>query len=407
MGDIVRKLKSGQFVGWYVRYRDLDGRRKQRASHQPTKALARRFLLEVEGRVARGTVGIPEPTPDAPTVEALCARWLGEYRNPKIKDLGRYRAHSAIGLRRLLPYLGKVRLSALGPRELERARDLLAGAYPAANTQRASFRPLSAALTWAVREGLIAQNPVRGLPLPPRVQSLEYLSASDAARLLQVAHARAQAGRGALGLQAWSHFVAVALALHTGLRRGEIMGLRWSAIDLPAQQLTVAHSFGTLPKGGQPRHLRVPGALIPLLFQWRSRCPSTPEGVLCPARYCGDWRMSCGRSDHGLKALLRAAGCPPLRRGWHSLRHTFASMFIRSGGNLCALQKILGHYDVKMTLTYAHLAPDFLAQDMERIHYSVASIAAAVGELVVPRNGQVPDITASLDQSVDVPQKEC
>src|SRR4051812_44094363 len=118
MGDIVRKLKNGRFVGWYVRYRDLDGRRKQRASHQPTKALARRFLLEVEGRVARGAVGIPEPTPDAPTVADLCARWLGEYRNPKVKDLGRYRAHSAIGLRRLLPYLSKVRLSALGPREL-------------------------------------------------------------------------------------------------------------------------------------------------------------------------------------------------------------------------------------------------------------------------------------------------
>jgi site-specific recombinase XerD len=79
--------------------------------------------------------------------------------------------------------------------------------------------------------------------------------------------------------------------------------------------------------------------------------------------------MSRGRSDHGLKALLAAAGCPPLRRGWHALRHTFASAFIRSGGHLLALQQILGHRDVKMTQIYAHLAPDFLARDMERIRY--------------------------------------
>ena len=43
MGDIVRKQKNGKFIGWYVRYIDLDGRRKQRASHQPTWALARRL----------------------------------------------------------------------------------------------------------------------------------------------------------------------------------------------------------------------------------------------------------------------------------------------------------------------------------------------------------------------------
>lgn len=371
MGDIVRKCKNGRFVGWYVRYIDSDGRRKQRASHQPSRALARRFLLEIEGRLARGAIGIPERAPAALTVEALCARWLDEHANPKIKDPRRYQKHSRLGLRRILPYIGTLPAGQLTPRDIERARDRLMGAYPAANTVRASLRPLSAALSWAVRTGLVAHNPVRGVALPPRVQSLEYLTAGDAASLLQAAQERARgyAERGALGLQAYSHFLALALALHTGLRRGELMGLRWSDVDLDAQRLTVARSFATLPKGGRSRHLRIPAALVPLLVQWRPHCPATAEGVVCPARAAGRWRMSSGRSDHGLKALLRAAGCPPLRRGWHSLRHTFASMFIRAGGNLVALQKILGHTDMKMTLAYAHLAPDFLAQDMERIHY--------------------------------------
>jgi integrase len=108
--------------------------------------------------------------------------------------------------------------------------------------------------------------------------------------------------------------------------------------------------------------------------------------------------MSCGRSDHGLKALLRAADCPALRRGWHSLRHTFASMFLRAGGNLCALQKILGHCDVKMTLTYAHLAPDFLAEDLERIVYPVVSSGSPPSVLGAQRISQVSIFASSLDQ---------
>jgi site-specific recombinase XerD len=44
----------------------------------------------------------------------------------------------------------------------------------------------------------------------------------------------------------------------------------------------------------------------------------------------------------------------------HVLRHTFAAHFMMSGGNILALQKILGHHDIKMTMRYAHIAPDHL-----------------------------------------------
>jgi site-specific recombinase XerD len=59
-----------------------------------------------------------------------------------------------------------------------------------------------------------------------------------------------------------------------------------------------------------------------------------------------------------------------VERPWHLLRHTFASHFVMSGGNILALQKILGHSDVKMTMIYAHLAPDYLGQEMERVSYA-------------------------------------
>jgi len=124
MGDIVKKLKNGQ-ASWYIRYKDVDGVRRHRASHQPTKEAARRYLLEVEGRIARGLVGIPEPAPSAPTVSALCQRFLTEYSRPKIKDLARYRAAVSTGINRLLPLLGKLRADLVQSTDVIKARDTL------------------------------------------------------------------------------------------------------------------------------------------------------------------------------------------------------------------------------------------------------------------------------------------
>ncbi len=71
-------------------------------------------------------------------------------------------------------------------------------------------------------------------------------------------------------------------------------------------------------------------------------------------------------SDHGLPQILRAAGCRALR-GWHGLRHTFASLYVMSGGSLLALKEILGHSNPRTSMIYAHLAPDYLGNEMNRL----------------------------------------
>lgn len=71
----------------------------------------------------------------------------------------------------------------------------------------------------------------------------------------------------------------------------------------------------------------------------------------------------------GLPELLAKAGCPSLERPWHALRHTFASHYIMGGGNILALQKILGHADIKHTLIYAHLASEYLGAEMDRVKF--------------------------------------
>ncbi len=115
MGDIVRWAGGGKFLGWYIRYRDVDGQSRQKASHQPTKALAGRMLLEIEARVARGMVGIPEAAPkvEPMSVAALCERFLGEFASPRVKDLGRYRSGARTALNRVLRHIGHLQLSSV------------------------------------------------------------------------------------------------------------------------------------------------------------------------------------------------------------------------------------------------------------------------------------------------------
>lgn len=367
MGDIVRRVSRGRFVGWYIRYKDVDGRRRQRASHQPTRALAARMLLEIEARVARGRVGIPEPAPAAApmSVAQLCARFLGEFASPRIKDLDRYRSGARTALGRVLPYLGQLPLAELGRSDIEKARDAIARRFKP-NTVRASLAPLGAALTWAVKQGLLDKNPARGIELPRRELSTEHLSSEEAARLLAEAERRA---RDSDSPTWWSRLVAVSLALRLGLRRGEIFGLRWPDIDLQAARLTVRRSYRLAPKSGKARHLPVPSAVAALLLKWQKRCPASAQQLVCPVRYAGRWGMSSRRATHGLAVMLRAAGCKPLARGFHALRHTFASQFIMAGGSLATLQKLLGHSTIEMTLVYSHLAPEFVAIEVERLKY--------------------------------------
>lgn len=373
MGDIVRMVRKGRFLGWYVRYKDLDGKRKQRASHQPTKDLARRFLVEIEARIARGLVGIPEPAPPAPTVSEVVERFLNEYRRPKIKDIQKYRATARTALNRVLPRLGKLRLDAVTVMHVQRVRDELLASF-AQNSARVSMAHLGTVLGWAVRQGLIAKNPAQGLEQPRRVESIEYLNRAEISRLLELTGRRATES-----LEGKLVHTFVRVALFTGMRKGEIFALRWNQdVDLETRRLTVARSFRGLPKGGKQRHLKIPLAVLPDLREWAKTGPKTQEGLVFPVpkKICRPnrdgyapavWGMAAPREMLGLPELMAEAGIRKLARPLHSLRHSFAAQFLMQGGHLLSLKACLGHADIAETMVYAHLAPDFLDGEFDRI----------------------------------------
>ncbi len=146
----------------------------------------------------------------------------------------------------------------------------------------------------------------------------------------------------------------VLVALHTGLRRGELMALGKDAVDLQGRRIHVRRNyhrgrFGT-PKSGLSREVPLSEtATRALAAHTHSR---SDDLVFCdeqgrpfhPTRMRSELRRICKRA--GLRRI-----------GWHVLRHTFASHLVMRGVALAVVQKLMGHSSIVVTQRYAHLAP--------------------------------------------------
>jgi integrase len=162
-----------------------------------------------------------------------------------------------------------------------------------------------------------------------------------------------------------------ATAVFTGMREGELAGLRWDDVDFDKRLITVQRSFDGPTKAEDVRYVPILDALLPTLRAWRLRCPGT---VVFPNRD-GNMLQPSGRVfQEVLHRVLARSGLPErVRRGrsrpyivFHDLRHTFASHWVMAGGDVFKLQKILGHKTVQMTMRYAHLAPNAFVEDHAR-----------------------------------------
>jgi len=174
-------------------------------------------------------------------------------------------------------------------------------------------------------------------------------------------------------------------AVYTGLRAGELAGLHWADVDLESRLITVQRSFEGPTKADDVRYVPILDPLLPLLRSWRLRHP----GRLVFTNRDGGMLAPSGRIFQEVfhRALIAAGFTRTDRQGklraairFHDLRHTFASHWVKSGGDLFKLQKILGHKTVQMTMRYAHLQPTAFAEDLGRL--GPARSAQAVVPLV-------------------------
>jgi integrase len=145
----------------------------------------------------------------------------------------------------------------------------------------------------------------------------------------------------------------VITALNTGMRVGEILGLRWDEVDFDRGQILVRTS-----KNGEPRHVEMNGLLADTLRQMQRR----PQNPYVFGSRDGNPYADIRKS---FKSALAASGIAEFR--FHDLRHTFASHLVMNGVDLMTVKELLGHKTIQMTLRYSHLSQGHKKKAVEAI----------------------------------------
>ncbi len=142
----------------------------------------------------------------------------------------------------------------------------------------------------------------------------------------------------------------IILALNTGMRRGEIFNLTWADVELEGDKprLTIR---GAGAKSGHTRHIPLNAAALGALTGWKAQ--TTDTGLVFKSPKGG------GRFNNINSAWADLMGRTEIDSfRFHDCRHHFASMLVQKGIDLNVVRELLGHADLKLTLRYAHLAPD-------------------------------------------------
>lgn len=292
-----------------------------------------------------------------------CKEWLEFHSKPKHSPATSEEATRMVE-KIFLPFFGDKELDQLSTRDVEGLIAYLKKQGIKNATVNRYLQALKCIINYFRKKEYIQKNVVSivGI-LPEEPTEANYLSLEQAKFFLNHVNAKYQRDK------RWVYAFYL-LALNTGMRIGEILALKWDCVDLLGKRLIVRRSYchqtqqiRETTKGRKIRHLGINSSLLPELQElWKKR--NTDDSlVFCNTRN-KILNMANFKRDFYQKDL-REAGLPWIKI--HELRHTFASHFVMNNGNLYDLQKLLGHTHVRTTERYAHLAPDHLIHQTERV----------------------------------------
>jgi integrase len=215
---------------------------------------------------------------------------------------------------------------------------------------------LSAVITWAMHKRLTPKgwaHPVRPIRSAREDNGrVRFLSAEERQRLLAAAK-----------ISAWPKlYLLLLLAITTGARRGELLGLRHRDIDLQAQTASIATT-----KNGEPRVLPLTDAVAAEIKRHGQPHPDAP---LFPGRFRTDQPYAI---EEAWRRCLRNARVRNFR--FHDLRHSCASYLAQNGAGLLEIADVLGHKSLKMTQRYAHLTVEHKAKLVQRVLGNIGQAA--------------------------------
>ena len=270
------------------------------------------------------------------------------------------------------------RLDAITPWLVEKWRKKRVEDSKTTGTINRDIATLKSCLSRAVDWGFLEDQPLRRVKLAKEDHGaiVRYLSSDEERRLREALTTRDQqiiAKRQSANqwrrergyklkpeIQGYfgDHLTPMALlSLNTGMRRGEVFHLHWSDIDFPNESLAIR---GEKAKSGKTRHIPLNSEAHDTLKSWQSQQENSSELV-----FPGRNGKPLDNIYNAWYALLEAAKIENFR--WHDIRHHFASRLVMAGVDLNTVRELLGHSDFKLTLRYAHLAPEHKAAAVAKL----------------------------------------
>jgi integrase len=296
------------------------------------------------------------------TVGEYLNRWLetSVKGNVRPRTLDSYRMHVRL---HIMPSLGRVKLKALSPAHVQGLYRAKLDSGLAPSTVRYTHAVLNRALKQATKWGLVPRNAAEAAD-PPKLERVEMktLTPIEVKTLLSAAR----------GERLEALYV---LAVYTGLRIGELLGLRWGDVDFDAGKMRVVRQLQRMRSGGglvfsptktsNRRTIRLTGTAVEALRRHRARQAEEKLGTgglyqdqdLVFATGIGTPLDASNVMYRGFKPLLKRAGLRDIR--FHDLRHTCATLMLSQGVNPKIVQELLGHATFSQTMdTYSHVMPD-------------------------------------------------
>ena len=363
-GHIVKLYKDSYSIVLNLGTDPATGKRKQQwISVKGTKKVAEKRLAEMLHQLDTGIFTRPGKT----TLAEFLERWLKDYVWPNLAPRTA-EGYEHIIRRHLIPGLGNIKLTQLRPAHLQRYySEKLSGGRCDGNgglsprTVRHHHMNLHTALESAVKWGLLSRNPVDAVS-PPRCQRPEWhiLNENDIGTLLEAA-------------KATSYYALFYLAIYTGMRRSELLALRWCDIDLLLCQIYVTRTLHQLrdgsiiyraPKTAKGRRMIALSPSATLVLREHKEKQGLDRDMLGITLTDDDLVFSQldGKSllpntvTHAWMKLVRRNGLRGIRL--HDARHSHASLMLKLGTHPKIVQERLGHASISITLdTYSHVVP--------------------------------------------------
>ena len=370
-----RNNRDGVFVRrgcYYISFTDAHGRRKQRklkGAHTLTQA---RSLRDAELRNVEKARVLGYTPPGKETLAEIIARYLAHQRARLTP--GAYTRTKGIVEGHLKDAFGQVRLADIRRRDVQRyVTERSAEVAPGSVVRELNV--LKHLLNLAVDWELIPLNPCERVK-PPRVPAgrVRYLQPTELRAVLEAC-------------PQWLRPIA-ALLVFTGMRRSELIGLRWLDVDRQGGRILLPQT-----KNGDGRTVWL-NALAAQVLDSVPRNGARPiDRVFPPGEHVSPENVSL--------AFLRACrkvGIADFRL--HDLRHTAASWLRMQGADIHTVAQLLGHKDLRMAARYQHLSPTYLQAAVKGLDTAFGPELAKLPDLEERKEGDAPELEPGSDHAV-------